>query len=196
MATIASVVLVGIWYVAVFSSQSKSLKKANDQTASANAQAASLRSDIGVLQQEKTQLPTATGKLTALKLALPDTPALDKLIDDVNAAAAESGVDWQTISPSKPASYSAGSAQAVAAGFPGGMQSVTVAMQVNGSYKQVTDFISKLTGLSRLLDVGSVNLSGVGASATKTSAQVTTQIFYVPPPAGSVPATTSTTVTH
>ncbi len=196
LATVASVVLVGIWYVAVFSSQSKSLKKANGQTAAANAQADSLRSQIGVLEQEKTQLPAATNKLATLKSALPDTPALDKLIDDINAAAATSGVDWQTVSPAKPASFAAGSAQAAASGFPGGMQSITVAMQVNGSYKQVTDFITKLMGLSRLLDVGSVNLSGVGVSAPKASAQITSQIFFVPSPAGSAPATTSTTVTH
>jgi Tfp pilus assembly protein PilO len=70
------------------------------------------------------------------------------------------------------------------------MQSVTVAMQVNGTYKQITDFVVKLNGLSRLLDVGSINLSGIGG-ATKSTGQITTQIFFVPPAAGSVPVTTA-----
>ncbi len=194
IAAVASVVLVGLWYVAVFSGQSKSLKKANNQTAAANAQSDSLRSQIAVLQREKADLPTATGKLSTLKLALPDTPALDKLIDDINTAASQSGVDWQTITPTKPVTFSAGSAQAVSSGLPGGMQGVTVALQVNGAYKQVTDFVTKLMGLSRLVDVGSLNLTGVGGVG-KTTASITTQIFFVPPPAGSVPAATTTTVT-
>ena len=60
---------------------------------------------------------------------------------------------------------------------------MNVALQVNGAYKQVTDFISKLMGISSLVDVGSVNLTGVGGVG-KTTASITTQIFFVPPPAG------------
>jgi Tfp pilus assembly protein PilO len=191
LAVAACVVLTGIWYFALFSPQSRSIKKANNQAAASNGQAATLRSEIGVLQQEKTQLPAAQAKLTTLKLALPDTPALDKMIDDINNAAAQAGVDWQTLSPAKPSIFVAGTAQAAAAGgLPGGMQAVTVGMQVTGSYHQVTDFITKLTGLSRLLDVETVNLSGVGGTA-KSIAQLSTQIFFVPPGAAA-PATTTT----
>jgi Tfp pilus assembly protein PilO len=194
IAVAASVVLMGIWYVAVFSPQSKSVHKAHTEESAAKTQAEGLRSQIAVLQRQKADLPASTAKLTTLKLSLPDTPALDKLIDDINAAAAATGVDWQTITPAKPATYGAGPAQAVAGGFPGGMQSVTVALQVNGAYKQITDFVVKLNGLSRLLDVGSINLSGVGGAA-KSTAQITTQIFFVPPAAGTVPAATTTPVT-
>jgi len=191
IAVAASVVLIGIWYVALFSPQSKSIHKANSQAAASNGQAESLRSQIAVLQQQKTQLPAAEAKLTTLKLALPDTPALDKMIDDINAAANQAGVDWQTLSPAKPSIFVAGSAQAAAAGgLPGGMQAVTVGMQVTGNYHQVTDFITKLTGLSRLLDVETVNLSGVGGSA-KSIAQLSTQIFFVPPGVAAAPTTTT-----
>lgn len=192
IALVASVALVGIWYVVLFSSQSRSLHKAHAAASAADTQAATLRSQIGVLQQEKAQLPASSAKLNTLKAALPDTPALDKLIDNINGAATETGVDWQMISPTKPAAFAAGSPQAVATGFPGGMQSVTVTMQVNGGYKQVTDFVNRLTTMSRLLDVTTVNLNGVGSAAPKTTAQLTTQIFYVPT-AASTSATTPTT---
>lgn len=189
IAVAASVVLIGIWYVALFSPQSHSIKKANSQAASSNQQAATLRSQIAVLQQEKIDLPAATAKLTTLKLSLPDTPALDKMIDDINNAAAQAGVDWQTVTPAKPAIFAGGAAQtAVTGGLPGGMQAVTVGMQVTGTYHQVTDFITKLTGLSRLLDVETVNLSGVGGTA-KSIAQLSTQIFFVPPGGALAPAT-------
>jgi Tfp pilus assembly protein PilO len=69
------------------------------------------------------------------------------------------------------------------------MQSVAVSLQVQGPYEQVLTFITKLDSLSRLLDVGSVNLAGVGQGVV-TTAQITTQMFYIPPPAGSTTATT------
>ncbi len=191
IAVAASVVLVGIWYVAIFSHQSKSIHTANMAAAASNQQAATLRSQIQVLEREKADLPAATAKLTTLKAALPDNPELDKLIDQINEAAVKTGVDWQTLTPTKPATYSATSAQAVAGGFPGGMQAVTVGMQVNGTYPQVTAFVTKLMGISRLLDVDSVNLNGVGG-AIKSTAQLTTQMFFVPAVAGSTPVTTTT----
>jgi Tfp pilus assembly protein PilO len=188
IAAAVSVVLVGIWYIAIFSKQSKSLHTAHIQVAAANSQAAGLRADIAVLQQEKAQLPAATSKLDVLKLALPNTPALDKLIDDVNAAAAQSGVDWQNVSQTKPATFAAATPQGAGA-YPGGMQAVNVSMQVSGGYKQVTDFVSKLMTISRLLTVTSVNLNGVGATAPKTTGQITTQMFFIQPPAGTAAAT-------
>lgn len=193
IALVASVALVGIWYVVLYSAQSHSLKKAHAAAAAADSNAAALRSQIAILQQEKAQLPASKAKLDTLKVALPDTPALDKLIDDVNGAASSSGVDWQTTSQTKPATFAAGSPQAVTAGLPGGVQAVTVTMQVNGAYNQVTDFVTKLTTMSRLLDVTSVSITGVGAGAPKSSAQLTTQIFYVPTAAAATPATTPTT---
>ena len=194
IALVASVALVGIWYAFLFSPQSHSLKNAHAAAAAADTKAAGLRSQIAALQQEKAQLPANSAKLDTLKAALPDTPALDKLIDDINSAATDTGVDWQMISPTKPSTYTAGSPQAVATGLPGGMQSVAVTMQVNGAYKQVTDFVNRLTSMSRLLDVTNVNLQGVGTAAPKTTAQLTTQIFYVPTAAAATPAATPATV--
>jgi Tfp pilus assembly protein PilO len=185
---VVSVILVGAWYVVVFSSQSKSIRNANAATSSANNQANTLRAQISTLQQEKAQLATSTAKLTALKLALPDVPALDKLIDDINGAAITSGVDWQNISPAKPATYTVTGTQAVGTSLTGGMQAVTVTLQVAGtSVPQLLSFITKLDGMSRLLDVTTVNLA---ENSPKPSAQLTTQMFFVPPPPGSVTTTT------
>ncbi|HEX3426756.1 MAG TPA: type 4a pilus biogenesis protein PilO [Acidimicrobiales bacterium] len=191
LAAAASVVLLVLWYLFVFSKQSNSLHRANVAVSAANSQASSLRSQIQLLQQEKAQLPSATSKLSTLDLALPNTPTLDKLIDDIYADASQAGVDWKAISPTKPALYVANSTQAAAgSALPGGMQAVTVDLGVSGSYQQVMNFVSHLDTLSRLLDVDSVNLTGVGGSGPIT-AQLATQIFYVPAAGG---ATTATTV--
>jgi Tfp pilus assembly protein PilO len=190
IAVAAAVVLTGVWYVVLFSPQSHSLHKANTQTASAKAQQVSLRAQIATLQQEQTQLPAAQAKLTTLQLDLPATAALDKLVDQINADAATTGVDWQNISPAKPATYAPGYTPGGVAGFPSGMQPYTVNLAVKGSYQQVTKFITGLYGISRLFDVDSVNLSGVGATATAITGQVVGQVFFVPPAGGTTTAVT------
>ena len=182
IAVAASIVVAGIWYMVLWSPQSKSLHKANDRVATARATQASLRSDISLLEQEQAQLPAKQAVLDKLKQLLPNGPSLDTLIDNVNNAAAASGVDWQTVSPTKPAGYSAASPQAA-----GGLQTVAVTMQVNGAYPQLLDFVNRLNAMPRLLDVNSVNFSGVGPSAPKTTAQIVTQIFYLPGAAAGSP---------
>lgn len=194
IAVAASIVIAGLWFVAMWSPQSKTLHKANARVAAAITQQHTLQADIATLQQEKTQLPAKQAQLDKLKQALPDVPELDTLIDNINAAATASGVDWQNITPSKPLTYSASSGAAIASGLPSGMQSIQVGLQVNGLYPQLLDFVNRLNGMSRLLGVDSVNFSGVGG-AVKTSVQIASQIFFVPP-TGSVPATTSTTTGH
>jgi len=189
IAVAAAVVLVGVWYVVLWSPQGHSLHKANTQTATAKVQQASLRAQIATLQQEQTQLPAAQAKLSTLQLDLPNTAALDKLVDQINADAAANGVDWQSISPAKPANYAPGYTPAGAAGFPAGMQPYTVNLSVKGSYAQVTKFITGLYSISRLFDVDSVNLSGVGPTAPPITGEIVGQVFFVPA-AGSTTATT------
>lgn len=189
IAVAAAVVLVGVWYVVLWSPQGHSLHKANVQTASAKAQQVALRAQIATLEQEQTQLPAAQAKLNILQLDLPNTASLDKLIDQINTDAAANGVDWQTVSPAKPATYTPGYTATGAAGFPANMQPYTVNMTVKGSYAQVTKFISGLYSISRLFDVDSVNLSGVGPSAPTITGAIVGQVFFVPA-AGSTTATT------
>lgn len=189
IAVAASVALAAVWYFALFSHQTHSLHQADAAVSQAHQEVASLRSAIATLQQEKTQLPSAASKLAALKLALPDNAALDKLIDNINAAAASAGVDWQEIGPAKPALYlSTGSSAASA--LPANTQAVNVSLQAEGSYQQILAFVTNLNGMPRLLDVTGVTVNGV-TGAPKSTAQLSTQIFYVPSAGG---ATTATTV--
>ena len=188
IAIAAAAAITLIWYVTLWSPQSKSIKTANARTVAAQATQAGLRTDISVLKEEQAQLPSKQAELAKLKQALPDMPSLDILIDNINAAAIGSGVDWQTISPTKPAGYSGGQGNSAAAA-----QSMPVTMSANGLYAQLLDFVNRLNAMPRLLTVGSINISGVGGPA-KTTAQITTQVFYVP--SGSKPVTTSTTLGH
>jgi Tfp pilus assembly protein PilO len=185
IAVAASIVVAGVWYMVLWSPQTKSLHRANDRVAAAQTNQATLNSDIKTLQQEETQLPAKQASLDKLKQLLPNVPSLDTLIDNVNNAAIASGVDWQSIAPAKPSAYSS------AAPAAGGLQALTVTMQVNGAYPQLLDFVNRLNGMPRLLDVNSVNFSGVGPTAPKTTAQIVTQIFYLP---GTGVATAPTTV--
>lgn len=184
----AAAVIVVAWYLFVFSGQSKTLHTTNSQVSATRSQAQTLRQQIAVLQQEKVGLPAAQTKLAAIEAALPNSASLDKLIDDVNAAANQAGVDWKTINPTKPATYVTTGAQAAPSGLAGGMQAVTVTMEASGNYDQVLAFVTNLNSMSRLLDVDSLSLSGVNTPGP-TTAQISTQIFFVPGAATTTPAT-------
>ena len=190
IAIAAALAVTGIWYVALWSPQSKSIKAANARTTAAQATQAGLRSDIAVLKKEQAQLPAKQAELVKLKQALPDMPSLDTLIDNVNNAAIGAGVDWQTIAPSKPASYSPGQANAVSTGS---TQSITVTMGATGLYPQLLDFVNRLNAMPRLMTVDSFNIASVSGGG-KTTVQISTQVFYVP--TASTPTTTSTTLGH
>lgn len=190
MAIAAALAVTGVWYVALWSPQSKSIKAANARTTAAQATQAGLRSDIGVLKKEQAQLPAKQAELVKLKQALPDMPSLDTLIDNVNNAANAAGVDWQTIAPSKPSSYNPGQANSVTTGA---TQSVTVTMGASGFYPQLLDFVNRLNAMPRLMTVDSFNIASVSGGA-KTTVQISTHVFYVP--TASTPATTSTTLGH
>ncbi|MDP9073344.1 MAG: type 4a pilus biogenesis protein PilO [Actinomycetota bacterium] len=183
IAVAASVVVAGIWYMVLWSPQSKSLNKANARVAAAQATQASLRSDIKLLQREQTELPAKQAVLEKLKQLLPNVPSLDSVIDNVNNAALASGVDWQSLAPTKPAAYATNAPPAVA-----GLQAIQVTMAVNGAYPQLLDFVNRLNAMPRLLDVNSVNLAGVGPAAAKTTATIVTQIFYLPAPGAATAA--------
>lgn len=185
VAALASVAIVAIWYVAIYSSQSHSIHKSRVAAAASNVQAGTLRTQIATLEEEKTQLPQAQAKLATLSVALPNVPALDKLVDQINNDAVTTGVDWQNITPTKPTIFTPGNAPS---GFPSNMQAVPVTLQVEGTYKDVLAFVSDLNSLPRLVDVDGVTFNGVGDGG-KTIAQLSTEMFFIPSA-----STTATTV--
>jgi len=171
----AALILVVIWYMALWSPQAKQLKAAHKAHAAAMQQIGQLQSQKDQLQGLVKQIPADTALFTRLEAALPDNPQLDQALNLLHQAADSAGVKLLSLSPSHPATP--GSAQS------GGQQqtgvpSVSLTMNIQGSSAQVQSFLSALDAMPRTVVIDSLSISG-GSSG---SASIGARIFFAGQP--------------
>ncbi len=179
----ALVVVVVIWYLALWSPTQRSYDQAKASAQASAASVQSLQAQIAQLRASQTaQGQAALGaKLAIETAAIPAVPDLSGLIDQVSAAATQSGVTFTSISPAQPAANAA-----VATG----PQLIAVAIDVSGGYYQIIDFINRLDTMPRLMVIMGVDL-GAGGAGSELTATLSTDVFMSKPIAA--PSTTTTT---
>ena len=92
---------------------------------------------------------------------MPDSPALAAFIRNANDIAQASGVSWQSVTHGPPT-----------VGLDGAT-SITLGIQVKGTYAQVQDYQTRLAALQRLVVVDGVQLSTAAATGASTGADTT-----------------------
>lgn len=186
---IGSLVMLLLWYFLLWSPRQSEISAAEQRTAAAETQAATLEAEIQRLQAAQRDEPLKQARRAELQAAVPDDPALGQFILDVNAAASASGIEFMTISQTPPAPSETGGPSTIALNF-----------SVAGGYFQVLDFMNRLTDLPRLVVIDTVNLSP-GEGGTRLSASLGSRIFTtatgIDPPTTTTtaPAETTTTTT-
>jgi Tfp pilus assembly protein PilO len=195
------VVVVILWYVALWGPQSSALSAARKRKDTAVQQGATLRDQLTRLQQARRDQPLKQSQLETLRVAIPDDPNLAQFILDANDAASKAGIDFLSITPTPPGS--AGTATTPAGASAGGAPvPIQIAMTATGGYFQVLDFINRLNQLPRLVVVDGLTL---GAQGTAAQLQVSLQerifttssrpVAGVPGTGGGTSSASSTTTT-
>src|SRR5437763_6302590 len=142
----AGVVVVILWFVALYSPQSSALKDARKRANDAAQQTATLRDQLSRLQQAQQSQPLKQSQLETLRVAIPDTPNLAQFILDANDAASAAGIDFLSITPTPPPSASQGPTAAPTAGGGNaatGPVPIKITMSASGGYFQVLDFVNR-----------------------------------------------------
>ncbi len=168
----AALLLVAIWYFALWHPQSKHLAAAHQARTAAEQQASTLDSQIGQLRALVRQIPTDNAHLSALSAGIPDLPSLDTALDQLHAVAVRSGVDLTSVGPSSPSPSQGGSGSAASS-----LPAITLGMTASGSPAQIAAFLEDLQNPSvmpRLIVIDRITLSSGG----QTSAQITGRIFF------------------
>src|SRR5437763_11448315 len=137
----AGVVVVILWFVALYSPQSSALKDARKRANDAAQQTATLRDQLSRLQQAQQSQPLKQSQLETLRVAIPDTPNLAQFILDANDAASRAGIDFLSITPAQPTATSGATASTVPGGAGATPVPIRVGMTIAGGYLQVLDFI-------------------------------------------------------
>ena len=145
-----------------------------------------LQTQLAVLKSQAKNLPQQQAQLAKVAAKIPDNPAEPALIRALDSAATAAGVELVSISPSLPAAAAApaaatvpvapGAAKAVPkVGAPvapagaGSLQSISVAINVVGSYFQIEQFFNGLEHLSRATKVTGFSIAP-GANPVKAAA--------------------------
>lgn len=195
----AAAVIVLLWYFALWKPRANDLDNAKDRRARAEAAAAQLQTEIDRLRAEQRQEPLRRAQLERVRTLIPDDPNLAQFILDANDAAVRAGIDFISISPALPAAGTATTAPGAPVAPAGAAPpEIKLALQINGGYFQVLDFVNRLDALPRLVVTDGLTLSA--DAAARISVSLTARMFthVLPPgfgttPAGTPAATTTTT---
>lgn len=171
MTAIVGVVLVAIWWFALFSPQSHQLAAQHRARAAAEEQASTLDGQARELNALVHQIPGDRVKLAQYSAAIPVAPDLSAALRDIQQAASSSGASMSSLTP---ASQTTGSSTDTSRSA-GGVSTIGVTIAATGSYNALMAFMSSLAQMPRTLVVTSLNLSGSGSSL---SAQISSNIFY------------------
>ena len=182
LAAAAVVVLMFAWYLAIYRPSSARINAAHKAYNAAAAQISKLDAQVGSLQALEARIPADKAQLASLDNALPTTPNLRVLLDQLHGLATSTGTQLTTVSPSAPQPATTGQASAAPSAAPGavasGLQKITIVMSATGTYAQLTNFLSGLAALQRSLVVESVSITS--APAGQLIASLSTEVFYAP----------------
>lgn len=163
----AALLIVAVWYFALYAPKNSDLSKAHDDLSAAQASAQTLRAQLSNLRGLEANRAKQQAVLQKLSAAVPPTPDLASFILQANDIATQSGVNWLQVSPSQPS----------AAG--GGPTTITLTMQLEGGFYQVYDYLNRLENMQRLVLVDTVNVTAKGAASPQPvlSVAVTARMF-------------------
>src|SRR5439155_1795925 len=103
----AGVLVLLIWFAALWGPQGSALSKAKKRADSAEQQRDTLQDQLTRLKASKRDEPLKRSQLETLRVAVPDDPNLAQFILDANDAASRSGIDFLSITPTPPSSTAA-----------------------------------------------------------------------------------------
>jgi len=138
-------------------------EKVRAETAVQQSKLDPLEAQLSQAQRDAAHAATFKAQLESLQKAMPDSPALAAFIRNANDISTASGVSWQSVTHGPPT-----------VGLDGTM-SITLGIQVKGTFAQVQDYQTRLAALERLVVVDGVQLSTAASTGANAGADATGQ---------------------
>jgi Tfp pilus assembly protein PilO len=170
-AVLVLLILVGGWFLVVAPKHAS----ADDLRASTTTQESTnltLAAQVSMLKAQQAGLPAQEAKLALIRQHIPDNPALPSFIRSLSALSKASNVTLQTIAPAPPTA-STSPAVAPSGTKPTGvvpqLQSVSLTINLIGTYANLELFLNKLETLKRSFLLTGVQMAPGSATATGTT---------------------------
>jgi Tfp pilus assembly protein PilO len=158
IASLAGAAVILLMVVGLILPKAAQVRSKQQDLAVAQAQEASLQTELEQLQAAYDAAPEARERLVALDEQIPPTADLPSLIRLINTAALDSEVDFMSIAPGQP----------LPSTIPG-LTSVPTTITINGSYFSVDQFLYRLETLTRINRVTTFTLQPEGDLTQTTS---------------------------
>jgi len=170
-------VVVGVWYMVFWRSETSHLKALKAQESQAAANVSQLQVQLDALKILQREVPVEKVDLSKLQQDVPEGPSLDQLVDTVNHAASAAGVTLTSIATPYPSGWGGGpSTTGPASGS--GPPSMSLSISVNGNNSQLLRFITALDSEPRLYVVDNFTLDSSSEAASGITS-LTVEAFYV-----------------
>jgi Tfp pilus assembly protein PilO len=154
---LAAVLVVALWWTMMLKPARAKASKVREQTTVQQAKLDPLEAQLHQAQEDAAHASTIKAELESLQQAMPDSPALAEFIRDANQISDQTGVSWQSVTHGPPTIGD------------DGVTSITLGIQVKGTYAQVMDYLTKLGALQRLVVVDGVQLSTAATTGADTA---------------------------
>ena len=155
---LVGVLVLALWYTMLLKPTRAKVSDVKAETQTQQGKLAPLQAQLAQARSDASHAAEIKAELDDLQRALPDNPALAEFIRDANSTASASGVAWQSVTHAAPTPGV------------GGVNSITVGIQVKGTYAQVLDYVGRLAAMKRLLVVDNLQLTSSTTAGSDASA--------------------------
>ena len=167
-AVVVLLILLGGWFGLVAPKHSAA-DDLRSQTSTQESTNLTLAAQVSMLKAQKAGLPAQEAKLAVVRQHIPDNPALPSLIRSLSSVASASGVTLQSMVPAPPApnaSPTVPPAGAKPTGVVPQLQTVSLTLNVLGTYANIELFLNKLESLKRSMLVSGLQMTPGTATST------------------------------
>ena len=188
------------WFFIGFKPAGSKLSEVKLQVETKRSEVAALEARLARLQELKRNAKQLREESARLDKGLPDKPAVQTFIRQVQQAANDAGINFLSIAPSTPAAASPAAAPAPAAPaapadgsvapavVPAPLYTITMTMTAKGPFFNLEKFVSNLERLDRAQRIDTFSLSGKGELSLSTSSKIFMTYGAPVAPAAQAPA--------
>jgi Tfp pilus assembly protein PilO len=144
--------VLALWYNFLLKPTNSKVSKVKADTETERAKLQPLQAQLAQANIDAAHADTFKSRLAVLKHAVPDSPDLANFIRDANDIAQASGLTWQSVTHGPPTDVA------------GGASTISVGIQVQGTYEQVLDYLARIAELKRLVVIDGVQFSAAGTT--------------------------------
>jgi Tfp pilus assembly protein PilO len=156
LSVLAAILVVAVAWLLLLQPRNNEIEELRAETASFEAQEQQLQARVAALRQVREDSPDYEAQLAAANAVIPRDTALPSVLRQLQLAADEAGLTLMAVAPSRPAA-------ATVEGGATGLSRINVAVDVEGGYFQLVDFLRRLEDPAispRALNWTTISLAG------------------------------------